>query len=52
VNVSGAARSYVRAQKTLDVSVSGAGSVEYFGDPKVTQDIRGIGSIQRRGSAD
>jgi hypothetical protein len=52
VTVSGAGRAVVRAQKTLDIGVSGAGSVEYYGDPKVTQEIRGVGSISRRSSAD
>ena len=52
VTVSGAGRAVVRAQKALDIGVSGAGSVEYYGDPKVTQEIRGEGSISRKGSAD
>jgi hypothetical protein len=52
VTVSGAGRAIVRAQKALDISVSGAGSVEYYGDPKVSQEIRGVGSISRRGGAD
>lgn len=51
VTVSGAGRVVVRAEKTLDIVVSGAGVVEYIGNPKVTQDIRGVGSIRRR-SAD
>jgi hypothetical protein len=48
VSVSGAGKVVVRVQKALDIGVSGAGSVEYFGDPKVTQDIRGVGSVRRR----
>ena len=52
VTVSGAGRAIVRAQKMLDISVSGAGSVEYYGDPKVTQDVRGVGSITRKGGGD
>ena len=52
VTVSGAGRVVVRVQKTLEVSVTGAGSVDYYGDPKVTQDIRGVGSVSRRGGSD
>ena len=46
--VSGAGRVVVRAEKTLDIDVSGAGVVEYIGNPKVTQDIRGVGRVRRR----
>jgi hypothetical protein len=52
VTVSGAGRVVVRAQKTLDIAVAGAGAVENYGDPKVTQDIRGVGSVSRRSGGD
>ena len=52
VTVSGAGRVVVRVQKTLDIAVAGVGSVDYYGDPKVTQDIRGVGSVSRRRGAD
>jgi hypothetical protein len=52
ITVSGAGHAVIRAQKTLDISVTGAASVEYFGDPKVTQDTRGVASVRRRGSAE
>jgi hypothetical protein len=52
VAVSGAGKVIVRVQKALDIGVSGAGSVEYFGDPKVTRDIRGVGSVRRLGGAE
>jgi Putative auto-transporter adhesin, head GIN domain len=51
VSVSGAAKVFVNAAKTLKVSISGAGSVDYLGDPKVTQDISGMGRVKRRESA-
>jgi len=51
VAVSGAGKVFVNAAKTLKVSISGAGSVDYLGDPKVTQDISGMGRVKRRESA-
>ena len=36
--------------KTLKVAIS-RGSVEYIGDPKVTQDISGVGRVRRRESS-
>jgi hypothetical protein len=52
VAVSGAGKVIVRVQKALDIGVSGAGTVDYYGDPKVTQDVRGVGSVHRRGGAE
>jgi len=34
---------------TLDVTISGAGNVDYFGSPTVTQDISGAGRLTSRG---
>jgi Putative auto-transporter adhesin, head GIN domain len=51
VAVSGAGKVFVNAAKTLKVSISGAGSVDYLGDPKVTQDISGMGRVKRRETA-
>ena len=41
----------INSAKTLKIAISGAGSVEYLGDPKVTQDISGVGRVKRRESA-
>ena len=38
----------VHAEKTLRVSLSGAGSVEYYGNPELHKSVSGIGSIKRR----
>jgi len=38
----------VRVDKTLDVALSGAATVEYVGDPKVTRQISGVGRVKRR----
>ena len=52
VTVSGAGRVVVQVAKTLGIGLSGAGSVEYIGDPKVTQQISGAGRVKRRNAAD
>ncbi len=49
VNVSGSAGVTVRAKKTLDVTISGIGTVEYLGDPKVQKHISGIGVLHNLG---
>ena len=52
VSVSGAGKASVNATRVLDVAISGAGSVDYVGDPKVTRDISGVGTIKRRSAID
>jgi hypothetical protein len=51
VRVSGAGKVVVNARKTLDATISGAGVIEYYGDPEVRQRVSGAGRIVRR-SAD
>lgn len=51
VTVSGAGRVVVNVERTLDIGISGAGSVEYLGNPKVTERISGAGRIKRRDAA-
>lgn len=48
VNVSGVGDVVVHAAKTLQASISGAGLIEYAGDPKVTEHVSGIGRVKRR----
>lgn len=49
VSVSGAASASVFAKESLDASVSGVGSIDYFGDPaKIRTNVSGIGSITRK----
>lgn len=50
VTVSGAGRVVVDAAKTLAIDLSGAGSVEYLGDPAITQRVGGTGKVKRRSS--
>lgn len=45
INFTGIGDSYVTANKTLDVVLEGEGDVYYKGDPLVTSDITGTGSI-------
>jgi hypothetical protein len=52
VTVSGAGRVVVRVEKTLAVGLSGAASVEYLGNPRVTQQISGAGRVKRRDAVD
>jgi hypothetical protein len=50
VDVTGAASVEVYASDQLDVKVSGAGSVEYSGNPKtVNKSVAGIGSVNPKG---
>ncbi|WP_300008193.1 DUF2807 domain-containing protein [Pseudonocardia sp.] len=48
VDVNGAGSAVVRVSDRLDAAVGGVGSVEYIGDPQVTEDVSGVGSIQQR----
>jgi hypothetical protein len=50
VAVSGAGKVLVNVAKTLKIAIAGAGTVEYIGDPKVTQDISGGAASGTRGS--
>ncbi len=45
---SGAGMAVVQVSDTLDVNISGLGSVEYIGDPTVNQTITGVGSVHQR----
>jgi hypothetical protein len=51
VKVSGTAGVTVRAVDTLEVSISGMGTVEYFGAPKITHSITGVGKLEKLGDA-
>lgn len=47
VTVSGAGNVTVRVRQSLDAHVSGAGTLVYYGDPQVTRDVAGAGSISQ-----
>lgn len=49
VSVSGAASADVYATQYLDASVSGVGSIDYYGNPEKTRtNVSGVGSITRK----
>jgi hypothetical protein len=50
ITITGAGEAVVAAEKTLDVRISGAADVEYIGDPTVTRNITGLGTIRKRTS--
>lgn len=49
VTISGAGGATVAAADTLVARISGIGNVEYTGDPRVTQEITGVGRLRRVG---
>jgi hypothetical protein len=50
IRISGAGEAVVAAERTLDVQITGAADVEYLGDPAVTKNITGLGSLRKRSS--
>jgi predicted small secreted protein len=50
VVLTGAGNATVWARETLNVKISGAGSVSYYGSPKVTKDITGVGVLNSQGN--
>ena len=51
VSVSGVGSVLLHAERTLRASISGAGVIEYVGDPKVTEHVSGIGRVKRHESS-
>jgi len=50
IQLTGAGSAVVWVEESLDVTVSGVGSVTYFGkNPEVTQNITGLGSVNSKG---
>ena len=45
VEIRGAGVAEVNATETLDVKIEGFGTVKYYGEPKITQEISGAGEI-------
>ncbi|MAT99721.1 MAG: DUF2807 domain-containing protein [Anaerolineaceae bacterium] len=48
VRHSGAGMAVVQVSNQLDVRIDGLGTVEYIGDPEVTQTINGLGTVRQR----
>lgn len=51
VEVSGAGKIIINVRKKLTANISGAGVVEYVGDPVVRESISGVGRVKRREAA-
>jgi hypothetical protein len=49
IRMSGMGSATVRVRERLDVTISGAGSVRYAGNPEVEQQVTGAGRVQRIG---
>jgi hypothetical protein len=48
ITIDGFADAVVRVEEQLRANISGNGSVEYFGEPRVIDDITGLGQVMRR----
>ena len=49
IAISGQGDATVRAAENLDITISGVGHVNYYGQPKIRQTISGLGKSQRLG---
>lgn len=49
VSVDGAAQAVVQVSESLDASASGAASITYIGDPNVSENTSGVGSVTQAG---
>ncbi|MEJ2889549.1 GIN domain-containing protein [Actinomycetospora aeridis] len=47
VSVGGAGTATVNAARTLDARITGVGNIVYLGNPAVTQNVSGFGTVQR-----
>jgi hypothetical protein len=48
INVAGAGSAVVNVKEKLDAKISGVGSVEYVGNPRVQETISGAGQVNKR----
>jgi hypothetical protein len=48
VTISGFADALLRAREQLRANISGSGTVEYYGQPQVIEEISGLGQVMRR----
>jgi len=49
VKITGVGRAIVSAVEELDIGVTGFGSVEYYGSPRVRQSVTGLGNVISKG---
>ena len=48
VSNDGASTAVVRVSDSLNATISGVGAIEYIGNPQVTKNISGLGTVRRR----
>jgi len=48
VTCSGIGNAIVQVSEKLDANISGTGSIEYIGNPQVTEKVSGIGQVKKR----
>lgn len=49
ISLTGLGNATVRASEVLRINISGAGSVEYYGNPEVSKAVSGLGTIVAKG---
>lgn len=49
VKISGVGKAILNASEELDINLTGLGSIEYYGHPRVTQNISGLGQVTSKG---
>ena len=49
VRITGVGKAVVRVSENLDISLTGLGSVDYYGKPRVTQSVSGFCQVTSRG---
>nr|HPL82330.1 DUF2807 domain-containing protein [Anaerolineaceae bacterium] len=49
IKIEGAGNAEVWAKNTLNMNLEGAYSLDYWGDPQITQKITGVGTIKAHG---
>ncbi|HLO15401.1 MAG TPA: head GIN domain-containing protein [Anaerolineales bacterium] len=47
VELSGMGNAIIRVEKELTATITGAGSINYFGNPRVEQNVNGAGSVKQ-----
>jgi hypothetical protein len=50
LTLTGLGKATVWVTEDLDITITGAGGVEYYGEPRVTQNVSGLGRVRRLGS--
>jgi hypothetical protein len=48
ITIAGSGNATLAVSDDLDVKILGDGSIQYIGDPRVTQSVLGSGSIHKR----